>query len=401
MGAYARENSNTIQIRINMTRRKRRGDETPKRKRYFGRYFLGFGCVFGSVLTVAMVIYAGYLLLGQVVTAQPVEPGSSQLLLPRTTRPAPPTRVSGGQVFDLAPTATPNGGSDAVDQPTTVPDPINFTSAEFGGGSGRIAYVSDENGNFDIYVANIDGSDRLQLTESWFGDWRPVWSPDGSRIVFHSRRDGNWEIYIMAANGENKVNISNNSADDSFPNWSPDGTRVVFHSNRGGNFDIYVVNADGENAVQLTDDGSDEYGPSWSPDGSTILFTRQLPGGREIFAMNADGSEVRQLTDAEGGSFFPTWSADGSQILFHTDRDGNYEIYMMRADGTELKRLTNNDVNDFFPALSPDGQWIMYHSNTSGGTEGNRDIVMISVDQLQEQVIAADAAQERMPTWQP
>lgn len=63
---------------------------------------------------------------------------------------------------------------------------------------------------------------------------------NGGKIAFHSNRDGNWEIYVMDADGKNQVNLTQNGAGDSEPAWSPDGKKIAFTSVRDGNCGIYV-----------------------------------------------------------------------------------------------------------------------------------------------------------------
>ena len=81
-------------------------------------------------------------------------------------------------------------------------------------------------------------------------------TPDNStmsRIAFASNRDGNWEIYLMNSDGSNPHNVTNNPATDSHPSWSPDGSKIVFQSERAGNFEIYVMNSDGSEQKRLTE----------------------------------------------------------------------------------------------------------------------------------------------------
>ncbi len=89
--------------------------------------------------------------------------------------------------------------------------------------TGQIAFVSDRDGNFEIYVMNADGSGQTNLTNNPAVDGLLGidWSPDGSRIAFTSDRDGNDEVYVMNADGSGLTNLTNNPADDSHPAWSP------------------------------------------------------------------------------------------------------------------------------------------------------------------------------------
>jgi len=108
---------------------------------------------------------------------------------------------------------------------------------------GRIAFNSNRDGNWEIYVMNGDGTGQTRLTNNPAEDFSPAWSPDGLRIAFSSKRDGNPEIYIMNADGTGQTRLTNSPANDVHPTWSPDGTRIAFETDRDGNSEIYVMNA--------------------------------------------------------------------------------------------------------------------------------------------------------------
>ena len=82
---------------------------------------------------------------------------------------------------------------------------VLFAAGCSGGGSGdRIAFTSDRNGDYEIFVMNADGTDVRQLTNNYgTNDWCPSWSPDGGRIAFGSGRDGGSKIFVMNADGTN------------------------------------------------------------------------------------------------------------------------------------------------------------------------------------------------------
>jgi TolB protein len=72
-------------------------------------------------------------------------------------------------------------------------------------------------------------------------DYWPVWSPDGKRIAFTSNRDGNYDIWLMNADGSAPRNLTQHRAQDNYAAWSPDGKKMAFISNRGGGYDVYVM----------------------------------------------------------------------------------------------------------------------------------------------------------------
>jgi TolB protein len=72
------------------------------------------------------------------------------------------------------------------------------------------------------------------------------------KIAFTSDRDGNFEIYVMDSNGKNARRLTSTRATERTAVWSPDGRRIVFSSDGNGPAEIYLMNADGSNVVSLT-----------------------------------------------------------------------------------------------------------------------------------------------------
>ena len=234
---------------------------------------------------------------------------------------------------------------------------------------GRIAFMSDRDGNPEIYVMNGDGTDQVRLTNSAAFDGDPKFSPDGTKIVFASERDGNMEIYTMNVDGTNVTRLTFDPSIDGVPIFSPDGTKIAFDSTRDGNPEIYIMNVNGTNPVRLTDNIADDREPAFSPTGSKIAFESTRDGNREIYIMNADGSAQTRLTNNPGNDGVPTFSLDGTKIAFDSDRDGNTEVYIMNANGTNQTRLTFNPAFDGVPSFSIDGVRIAFDSNRDGNHE--------------------------------
>ena len=228
----------------------------------------------------------------------------------------------------------------------------------------RIVFMSDRDGNREIYVMDNDGGNQRRLTNNRDADSSPSWSPDGKRIAFASDREGRvnihgiptYDICVMDANGGNRRNLTNNPSNDSSPSWSPDGKRIAFASDRGGPllyFDIYVMDADGANQQRLTENRKNDWHPSWSPDGKRIVFASDGKGDLEnfdIYVMDADGENQQRLTNNRVDDGSPSWSPDGERIAFSSKREGNYEIYVMDANGANQQNLTNNPYFNVSPA---------------------------------------------------
>ena len=241
----------------------------------------------------------------------------------------------------------------STDQTSSLQTPADDDNPSWSPDGSMIAFSSDRNANWEVYVMDADGSNQTRLTNNPTNDGYLDWSPDGSRIAFNSDRDGDIEVFVMNADGTNQTNLTNNPARDFMPSWSPDGAKITFNSDRDGNWEIYVMDADGSNQTRLTNDPARDENPSWSPDGTRIAFVSDKTGNPEIYFMNSDGSNQTRLTDNPAKDSEPTWSPDGHKIAFTTYRDIVSEVYVMDADGSNPINLTNNaPVDDTF-GLAP------------------------------------------------
>jgi Tol biopolymer transport system component len=187
---------------------------------------------------------------------------------------------------------------------------------------------------------NADGSNVRRLTNHPARDVSASWSPDGKQIAFMSDRDGGFDVYVMNADGSN-VTRRTTTGSSWFPVWSRDGTRLAFHVNR----DVHVTSSDGPGLQRLTTDPANGMYPTWSPDGSRIAFMSWRNGRTELFVMNADGSNQTKLLAMDpGDAIDPRWSPDGSRIVFVHMPGGmsgaERAIYVVNADGGGLRRLS-------------------------------------------------------------
>jgi TolB protein len=253
------------------------------------------------------------------------------------------------------------------------------TGATQPGDNGRIAFVSDRDGNYEIYTMNPDGSGVVRLTNDPADDWNPSWSPDGTMIAFASNRTGTggfYDIFVMNADGSGAVKLTEHPTDDVTPNWSPDGTQIAFESGRDGNPNVYKMNADGSNETQLTNDPRSDGTPAFSPDGSEIAFRSDRSDCPtchwELWIMNADGSNEWEFTHNDGPyEADVSWAPDGTQLTVQVNPPGvsSNEIFTINADGTGWTNRTNNPASDGTPSWSPNGSRIAFSTNRDGDFE--------------------------------
>jgi Tol biopolymer transport system component len=194
-------------------------------------------------------------------------------------------------------------------------------------------YSWDFDENFDIYIADPDGSNLTRLTTTEGYDAEGTFSPDGSRIVFTSNRDGDLELYTMNVDGSDPKRITNSEGYDGGAFYSPDGEKIIFRAFREGHrsAQVYLINADGTNEVQLTDTTGINWCPFFHPDGKTIIFSSNMadPKNFDLYTININGTGLKQITQNPAFDALPVFSADGSQIVFTSNRTGNSSLYMM------------------------------------------------------------------------
>ncbi|MEQ1765107.1 MAG: carboxypeptidase regulatory-like domain-containing protein [Pyrinomonadaceae bacterium] len=214
--------------------------------------------------------------------------------------------------------------------------------------------------NQDIFSWS-NGSPQ-NLTNHLANERSPVWSPDGQKIAFASDRDGNWEIYVVNADGSNPLRLTNKLAVDDEPTWSPDSRQIAFVRTTGesNSAEIYVIDADGSNETRLTTNSIYEYSPAWSPDGAEIALVSEQDGNAEIYAIDRNGGIRRRLTINPLPDKNPAWSPDGTWIVFDSGVGTDREIWKIRRNGGSLVRLTDGSEESRSPVFSSDGQQVLF-----------------------------------------
>jgi Tol biopolymer transport system component len=192
----------------------------------------------------------------------------------------------------------------------------------------------------------------------------PATGPTGnyqSTIAFVSNRDGNPEIYVIGPGGERRV--TNDPAADKKPVWSPDGTHIAFERNDA----LWAIGADGSNPVQITypPAGAVDLRQNNIPPSSTdgrLLYTRSVGGTLAVRVVNFDGSNDHEL--ARNG-WFATWSSDGSLVAYLDNLES--DVMLIQSDGSQLRNLTSTGSDyELWPVLSADGKWVAFSSTRDG-----------------------------------
>lgn len=276
-------------------------------------------------------------------------------------------------------------------------------------GEPRIVFYSDRDGDDDVYIMNLDGTELEQLTNEPGRDYEADTSPDGQTLVFASQRDGpnNSLLYLMDIDGSNVRRLTEPPAEgrviDDYAHWSPDGRHVVFQRTTAPedgvpDADIWMVDTQTGEETQLTDTpDSWDSTPSVSADEKSVLFESDRDGDYEIHRLDLASGDVTQLTDSQGTDAEAKESPDGKSIVFSSTRDGEYEIHVMDSDGGNVRQLTDNDAEDRCGQWSPDGTRITFYSLRDGDAE----LYVMNADGSEQTRLTVSPGRDEVPDWVP
>lgn len=256
------------------------------------------------------------------------------------------------------------------DDQNTIAD-LNFsngaTSATVSPDGKQVAFIV----RGEVFVTSADYNTTKQITHTPAREAGLTFSPDNRTLAYASERNGNWELYMAKIARKEESNFPNATAieeevllpsdktERTYPQFSPDGKELAFIEDRNR---LMVLNLETKKVRQVTDGstwfstgGGFDY--SWSPDGK--WFTLEFIGNRhdpysDIGMVSAQGGKIINLTNSGYTSGSPRWVLDGNAILFITERYGmrahaswgslnDVMLVFMNQDAYDKFRLSKED----------------------------------------------------------
>jgi len=225
----------------------------------------------------------------------------------------------------------------------------------------NIAFVSDESGRKEAYVADVLGRKVRQITRHHHLVVSPRFTPDGLYLCYSSYHSGNQNLYITDLR-QNKITraISRRRGMNMAPAWAPDGKRMVVTLSQDGGPDLYLLNRQGNILRRLTAMSGINVSATWSPDGKYIAFVSDRSGTPQVYLMDMATYRVQRLTFSGNENTEPAWSPKGNLIAYSSLNSGQYNIFTIDpTDTNSVKQITSGPGNFESPSWSPDGKQLV------------------------------------------
>ncbi|MBN1427163.1 MAG: serine/threonine-protein kinase [Anaerolineae bacterium] len=228
----------------------------------------------------------------------------------------------------------------------------------------QLALVSSRDGDAEIWVADVGcvvlpggcNDNLTQLTFNTATDIDPAWSPNGQQIAYASNKNGRFDIYVMNADGSNARPLTTGSSDDFSPAWSPDGSQIVYHSQAGNSSHLYSISVAGGAPQQLTTTSTLNMWPDWSPIGGKIAYTSTIAtGARGLFVLELSTGQPTRLLDGNDHDEAPAWSPNGQYLAFASDRGegGRFDLYILDLNSSTVQQITFGPGENVTPDWQP------------------------------------------------
>jgi TolB protein len=225
----------------------------------------------------------------------------------------------------------------------------------------QIAYKAEYGGVSEIFVADYDGHNAMQVTQDNATVAAPTWAPGRRLLLYTSYKLDNPDIFYHDLGTGKRAVIASYTGLNTSPAVSAQG-KVAMILSKDGSPDIYTCDLNGANLKQLTFTREDESSPCWSPDGEWICYAAKVDERRSLFKIPAGGGTARRI--AIDGAINPTepdWSPDGKWIAFTCQRR-EFELCIVPSEGGVATTLVDGED----PSWAPNSRNIIFTRRKNG-----------------------------------
>jgi TolB protein len=259
----------------------------------------------------------------------------------------------------------------------------------------------------EIFIADFDGRNMIQVTNDGVPTMSPSWSPDGTKLTYTSFKNGRAQIFVYNLLTKKSFPLSRGKGNSSGAEWHPDGKTIAYSMSTEGKTSIFTMRSfDGTGAQPLIQGSGLEVEPAFSPDGKFLAFASGRFGNPHLFVRNLENSQDTRITFAGWYNSSPSWRPDGKKLLFagYDRQIDRYDLFNVNPDGRQLERLTLDQGDNENPNYSPDGRFILFQSNrkeSGRGKQSGYKLFVMTRDGAGHKSLDLPFADATMPSWSP
>ena len=212
---------------------------------------------------------------------------------------------------------------------------------------------------YDIYCYDVSNDSLAQLTDNDVYEKYPRFSPSGEQVVFMAMNNGNWDIFLVNRDGSDRHPLMVTEGWEYDPRFSADGQYIYYKINRNDQYDICRNTLDGLNEANLTNDTFEEGSFVVTQDGNTLYYNGyENNENADIRKRDLNGGLHTQLTDSGTNTLNYFWPklSPGEDLVSYIYTSDWMSAYLMNSDGSDPIKIGRA----YDCECSTDGEYLFY-----------------------------------------